>query len=342
MSQLERNRIVLIGKDVNITATNLGNLAEGELCVLKQDGTLLTAGETISDTPYITIVRGGATTGDHYFSQKITGANVKRWKGSEYAAAVEQVTYIGSDGANGSISPVTDSTEYTLHIIFKNDKTVFSEHQERRSFSYTSSSSADQQEIADAFVELINADAVCKDYLTASETNNGADYGIKLLAKAQTYSKNDGYEQINFEVALDDAFTNATRIDEKGYVYLNGATPTTVGSTSVAPDPGVGTYELVCDMENFALGQRGLTNRTGFPTPSGLDLMAEATEKYDIYVIAHDDIHASANLNGYVESPLATIIAIPYDAAAGNGGALEALLNPWLNSCPRAFAPVTL
>ena len=341
MSQLERNQIVLIGKDVTYNATNLGDLENGEICVLDESGALLTAGDTIDDSSYITIVQGGATLGDPYFSQKITGLNVKHWKGASGVAAAEQVTFIGDNGTTGAILPVTSNTKYSMHIVFKHDKVIGSEHQMRRSFEYTTDSSATAAEIMNAFVALINADKFCKKYLVASTQTGGGNEGITLTGLAQTYNKNFGYVQPRFEITLDAGFSTATRIDEFGYVFLNGATPTTTGSTSVAPNPGVGTYALVADMENFALGNRGLSNRTGFPTPTGLELQADSTKLYDMYTIDHDDVHASANLNGQIASPLNTVIAIPYNTATA-GASLEALLNPWFASCPGTFTALSL
>jgi hypothetical protein len=339
--QLERNQKILVSKDTAIDATTLAGLTEGELGVLKPDGTLLTAGETISDAPYIYIVQGLASGAK--FSQKIVGANVVNWTGKSYAVAAQQVSYIGSNGTNGAISPVSNSTEYTLYVIFKQDKEAFSERQLRRSFSYTSDASATQAEIVAAFVALINADSICKNYVTAASVNNGGDYGIRLTGKAQTYNPYNGYEIVSFEVALGDGFTNATRIDENGYVLLNGATPTTSTATSKSPYQGVGTYELLSDLERFALGNSGITNRTKFPIPTGASaIYAESTEKYDMYVIDHNNVHSSADLGKETSEPMQTIIAVPYDAAAGTGAELEALLNPWMASCPRAFANINL
>jgi len=343
MSQLERNQKVLVSKDVTVDATSLANLAEGELAVLKPDMTFLTAGETIADAPYIYIVQGTDTLGDPKFSQKITGKQVVNYSGSERAAAAEQVTYIGDNGTTGAILPVSNSTEYSLHIVFKEDKVAFSERQLRRSFHYTTDATATAAEIMNAFVALINADSICKTRVTAATSTGGGNQGIKLTGKAQTYKKIDGYEQVYFEVSLDLGFTRATPVDELGYIYVNGADPTSTNSNSVSPSRGVGTYALVTDLEVFALGHNGITNRTKFPIPDGAsNTYAVSTESYDMYVIDHNDKHASADANGHISSPLQTIIAVPYDAAAGNGGALEALLNPWMASCPGNFAPVTL
>lgn len=343
--QLERNQKILISKDVTVDATTLDNLANGELAVLKPDGTFLSAGETVSDAPYIYIVQGSATLGNPKFSAKIIGREVIGWRGTSYAAPVAQVSYVGYNGTNGNIEASVDikaSTTYTLAIIFKQDKVAFSERQLKKTFSYATSAASDSREsVVNAFVALINADATCAEYLTAAKVGSGATVGISLTAKAQTYNAIDGYNYVNFETVLGDGFTVATQLDEYGYRYVSGAAGTTSSAISVSPDKGVGYYQQVRDLETFILGNSGITNRRKFPIPSGEDdVVAESTEAYDMYVIDSNNTHSSADLGKTTTEPLQTIIAIPYDAAAGNGAEFESLINPWMESV--GFAAVNL
>jgi len=345
--QLERNQKILVSKDVTADATGLADLANGEIVAIKPDGSLLTAGETIADAPYIYLVQGTDVLGDPKFSQKIVGTSVVNWTGKEYAAAVQQVSYIGYNGTNGTIEASSDikaSTEYMLYIIFKQDKTAFSERQLRVSFSSkTLSAGSSRETLVNDFVAQINASSICSQYLTAAKVGSGAGVGISYTAKAQAYKSIDGYDIVNFEVALGSGFTTNTQVDEYGYRYVGGAAGTTSSAVSVSPDKGVGSYYLVADMERFALGNNGITNRTKFPIPDGANnIQAVSTESYDVYVIDHNFVHSSANVNGFITEPLQTIIAVPYDAAANNGNLLEAILNPWMASCPGAFSAVNL
>lgn len=327
MSQFERNQKILVSKDVTANATGLADLDSGELIVLKADGTLLQPGETIADSPYITIVQGtndanAAATGYlPKFSQKIIGKNVVGYTGQSYTPAVPQVVTIADGTASVTTASASEDTEYTIYLVFKQDKVVGSKQQLRRSISYLAPAGTTIANVLVGLAAAINADSVCASYVTA-DINAG---DLRITGKAQTYSSIDGLEQVNFEVSeIDGTLTCAV-------VYTTPATP------------GVGTYAKVAQLENFALGNNGITNRTKFPVQTGAgEIFALTTENYDMYVIDHFDKYISGSNNGEVESPLQTIIAVPYDAAAANGVALEALLNPYFASCPGAFASVVL
>lgn len=317
MSQYNRNYFVLVGKDVTVDATGFDDLADGEITVVDtQDNSgllaITTADKTPANLPYLQFAQGTATLGEPIFSPRIYGRNITAYRKQKYAAAAQQVTYIGSNSTAGSIA-VSNSTEYILHILFTWDKSTYSKHPMRRTYSYTSDSSATQAEIADAFVALINADAFAYAQVHAAKTTETTNNGISLTGQAQTYNTLNPYEQVKFEVALEGGFGTTTYLDENGYIYTypNG-TKTTVNAASVAATPGSGTYALVNDLEWFALGNKGITNRTQFPVPTATTY-AVSGATYDMWVIDYFDKHETGNLNREIESPCQLIIAIPDD-----------------------------
>ena len=326
------NYKLMVGKNLNRTAAvTLANLADGELAAFKPDMTALAAGETIADAPYIYIAQGTATLGQPRFSAKIQGANVRRWSGQDYAAATQQVTHVGNVGAGTLDINLNNSMEYTCSIIFKFDKVEGSERQLVRRFHYTSTAADTVANIAAEFVAKINADPKAKDLVVAAVTNNGADYGFSITGLAQAYKVIDGYEQVTFKVTLDGGFD------------YNGTTAVTY---STDPVYGIGTYAHVSDLERAALGYDGVNNLMKFPVPS-YPVYAMSTGQYDMYVVEHDDVHASANLNKDIASPEMTIVACNIQGGAPGGGtwlqvALQNQLNPWFASCPGNFAAVTL
>ena len=319
------NYKILIGKDIARAATSVASLADGEVAVVKSDMTLLAAGETIANSDYCYIVQG--TTGAPRFSAKIQGMNVEKWRGTSYAAAVQQQAQIGAVAAGAGSINLVNSTEYTFSIIFTYDKVIGSERQLVRRFNYTADATATQAEITAAMVTAINTDDYAATLVIAAQTTGAVatDSGFTVTALAQTYAIIDGYEQVTFKCIMEGGFSD-------GGV-------TTYNENQVAPVYGSGTYEHVSDLERAALGYDGVTNLMRFPVPS-YPVYAVAAETYDVYAVMHSDRHATANLNKDGYSPEMTLVAIP--VGAGQLLSFEGEINPWMASCPGNFANVAL
>ena len=308
MSQFERNQTVLVSKTVTVDATTLADLADGELALIKPNGTLLTAGDDVADAPSIYIVQGTATAGNPKYSQKITGKNITKFSGVSYAAPVQEVVTIPDTTAIVTTASATEETTYVVHIIFKHDKEVGSKRQLARAIYYVAPKGTTSANVLVGLAAAINANALAKQYVTATIAADD----LVITGKAQDYNVILGYKQVSFEVGIE------------GYGSV------TITKTT-APDPGVGTYAKVTDLEYFAIGNRGITNRTDFPVPTAAwETFAVSGTTYDMYVIDSFDKHASGDVNTQVESPLQTIIAIP--AGSANGTAFEALINPYVAS----------
>jgi hypothetical protein len=316
------------------TNTTPATLEEGEIIFLKEDGTALAAAETIQDSAVITPVIGTAVLGEPKYGTPIQGKNVRKYTGKAYDAAVEQVSYIGENGTQGDIVVPAGELTFSMHIEFLHETGLFSERQHRRSFSKTYNATPAASDIEADFVALINADEVCKKYLTAAAM--AGDNGISLTGKAIAYNRLNGYEQVSFKVSLDEGFTTATQLDEFGALAF-GAAGT---AASVAPTPGVGTYAVIASLEEDAVGFEGALNRIGFPADApykGATLGAN----YNVYVIEHDDVHESASLDGKIASPVMTLLAIEASAEAGSPDVLiGTILDPYMASTPGNFAAV--
>tara|TARA_R100000406_G_scaffold56402_1_gene38730 strand:- start:303 stop:1289 length:987 start_codon:yes stop_codon:yes gene_type:complete len=324
------NYKILVGKNIAGGAANIAGLAIGEIAAVKPDMTFLAAGETIADAPYIYLVQGIDGAGKVRWSSKIQGANVHKYTGSQQAAAVQQITTVGYNGASGSIL-VNNSSEYELSIIFTFDKVQGSERQYVRRFHYTTDATASEAEIATNFKSQIDADSICKDLLAAvTIDSSGANRGMRIEGKAQTYNVIDGYEHVTFKVVLSGGF-----IDGGSTLLTSDGT----GNSQLASF-GVGTYEHVSDLERAQIGMEGINNLMKFPVPS-YPVFADSSATYDMYSIIYDDVHASANLNKDIASPEMTIVAMA-TGGAGQQALLENVLNPWFNSCPGSFPAVVL
>lgn len=321
-------RLLIAKAGVTPDATGLADLAEGELLIVDNTFTPLTAGDTVSSAEGIYIVQGTASTEAPKMSTKIQGANISAWKGSSFTAAAEQVSYIGYNTSTGAINNA-NSTEYSVHIIFKHDKELWSKRPAKRTFHYTSDASATQQEIAEAFVAKMNADSEFSRQAVAATVTSGSDYGIRITGLAQTKQYIDDHLQVNFEIAIEKGFNSTVGVDQYGYIETNG-TKTATSSASVSPDPGVGTSNLVEDLERRALGFTGVTNLIKFPVPNYTKYTV-AGEEYDMYVIEHFDRHESKDLTAKRDFPLVTIVAVESTNTAMTAY-FEGIMNPYAAS----------
>lgn len=157
---------LLIGKSISRTAsvqvtdpsTTATYLADGEVLVLDEDGAVMTAGQTLSDTRYIQVVqRSGATTNPLIFSARIDGNNVKSFTGKSYVAPQEQIHYVGYNGSSGAIDG-DETTVYKLRVQFKHNKDMWSEQLQQRYYEFTPDSSTVGKDVAASFATQISDD----------------------------------------------------------------------------------------------------------------------------------------------------------------------------------------
>ena len=317
---------MLIGKDIARTAgvqitdeaTAATYIADGEVVVLGENHGVLTAGDTVVDSPKITIVQGRGAGKGLKFATTIDGRNLVKATALSYRAGAEQVTYIGSDGATGSID-VSPFTDYKLTITYNHDAELWAEQLNPRTFFYTTGASDTQQTIAQAFVDLINAE----EYYNAAAvlTNNGADYGIELTGQPLEFELGDfRYNKMRFEVQL------------SGF----GTTDLTYATDM---DLGSGEYEQIAELEWFANGTHGVINRVHHPAPKGTE-DAIAGETYDLLALEYFNTDEDYPVSGVKPAKTLLYIALP-DTAAQTADIL-AQLNPWIASAVRPSGPLAV
>jgi len=321
MSKLSNTKVLVtgIGAAVPTLATlpydTIANCAAGEVTVLDQSmtpvddnlatGTAVTA--VTAPELYIVVKRPDGT--NAIWSQKIQGRQITKFCTEEGTAAIEQISFIGDNGATGDLSPVIDDSDYTISIIFTNDKVQGSERQLVRRMTITSDATATALEIQTALIAAINADPVASKFVVAAASTGGGNNGISITGlaisskTAGTYSKLVGYEQVQFQVAAGGAFTTATQIDENGFIG-------SAAGASTAPYAGRNTSELVSDAEYAAVYAEGISNFTKFPTPTYAitsDTIT-TTRNYSSLTLEFGDKHSSSNLNMDLTSPERVVI----------------------------------
>jgi hypothetical protein len=328
---------VLFGRDVVQNATGIADIDQGEIIVIAAGttstgiagGTLLTAANitALSDADGFYLVEGKLNSNiSDIISPKLTKGSIAAHRGTSYAAPVEQVSYIGDNGAAGTINAI-DNTEYSLSVAFVYDKDIYSKRSDSKTYHYTSGVGATATSIATGFVAEMMADADFAAQATATLEVGGGSAGIKIVGNALTTGNYDNPNQVIFNVAVDKGFTSATQVDEYGFLYLSGAAP--VAGTSVAPTPGVGTAAQFKAMEANNIGfTTGQTNKRAFPVIAADPRINAVSGTYDVYVIDYTDTHESADNGLSATRTTAGQIIVANDISTivnGSTAALEAL-----------------
>ena len=328
-----RDRVthLMFGADVAYNATGMTNIDSGEIIAIDKGGAILSAAAitNLGGNEIFYLVQGkNAGNLSHVVSPKLTKNNLNAYRGSSYAADVQQVTYVGDNGATGDINAV-NSTEYSMSVSFEWDKDIYSHRRDVKHYNYTSDATATSTEIATVLVGLMNADVDFAKQAVATVETGGGNAGIKIVGIAQAVSNYDNPAIVSFTVALDQGFDITTRVDEKGYVYVNGAAGTATGAVSLAPQVGTGTYAEMKAMERNNKGfSTGQTNFRKFPIVQE-DAQVSASGTYDVYVIDYSDTHVSGEIGMDAKRTTNGQIIVANNIATtvnGTTTALEALL----------------
>lgn len=139
---------LLVGKDLNFaTSTTRAGLAKGQIAVFL-------AGSSTSLSSVAALTAGNRYTvamknqdGVIVETPVITYGNEKSKTKVDYTAATAQSAAIGFNGTSGSIA-VSNSTNYVMHIFWKDNSKVFGYGQPVKFAAYKSDASATQVEIA--------------------------------------------------------------------------------------------------------------------------------------------------------------------------------------------------
>jgi len=250
---------------------------------------------------------------------------VVSYVGRAYAAKAEitaAVTLTGMTAVAG--------TEYIVRIVYKDIK----EHPGQFTQTYrlipTAAEVADVAHFVDALVAKINAHTGRRVQATDDATGLTLT-GREIPAGATALTDIDKFSMVDFDVYF--LYVNST-----GNWVTMASTSTTV--TYTAATYGSGNWEQVRDLEKAAKAYLGNTNKTHFPI---LEKAWETVvdETYDTIVIEHNNPYLAPNNQGYETARAATEIMIPYTATANQMASVLTQLNPWMASCPGAFANVS-
>jgi hypothetical protein len=146
-------------------------------------------------------------------------------------------------------------------------------------------------------------------------------WGIKLTSKP-----------LDFEVGM---FKYLKVIFEPLLSNFGSTNLTTAQNSS----KGIGEWQSVAELEWFAYGFDGITNRIGHPVPAGRsDVVQNAN--YDVITIEWVNKHKQYAVSG--DKPARNLLYIFIEDNAAQTSAVLAQLNPWMASVPGNFATVTV
>jgi len=241
--------------------TSVNTLTPGKLGLFTMANTVLASAYAASSDEQKIQVSETFADGSFKKSMLIDGASVIGARGKRYTPATREVWSIGYNRQTtvGSIE-VNNASDYTASILFKNDKSLYSERPEMLRINFTSSATATQLSIATQIAAVINNGGY-KTLVKAIVVGNGTGvygltgataWGVEITAldinqfRSSTYKENRVY----FSVQVDDS---------------TGFGSSTACTQIVANSYGEGTYNYIYNKENFDYQYEGLSNRRLWP-----------------------------------------------------------------------------
>lgn len=307
-------RVFVTGTAPSGVATGISTLANGELILIKRDGSLATPAtinEYHQNGDEIQVVIGGPSPfviqKTDFFSPK----DITKYAKQAYSPEVQKVITVDY---SGSVAP-TNNYEYTLIINETSDKEILQARQARKQYTYVAGSLDTVLTIIANFVSQINLDPYCP--VIASS----AGAVLSLTAKdtsvlSQRYVTNEFKNQINFEVNSKVTQSGIAASGISNYYNAFGVVSTAVSGVYTAPGYGEGTYRQIYTLERLSQAYKGASNFIKFPQDQG-EYFSTPGGTYDIRVLEYRKSHDTGLATlGIVKSPQTYIFAFPTGAPA--------------------------
>lgn len=222
--------VVSAGQLGTTTIDELTDLADGTMAVVDADGTVQSgAGNT--NTAYRFVYRNG---NNLIYSNFFTGNDVVTSSYKDAVAATEQITYIGSDGTNGSIEAINDNSYRGVLNLIWEDKAGNNPSQSHNivNYMYESDSSATQYEIANGLAAsmVANIDKPLAKWLRVDVVNSAAATAANCFDNDATVVKGTNTIVVGTNLQYNTGAGTAVVGD---FVRLQG--PTASGTTVTDP-----------------------------------------------------------------------------------------------------------
>lgn len=344
---LQKTNKLFIGKDISrdaqvvagasmYTITLSSGLADGEVVVLDKNRKVLAAGSTIADSDTIYICQATGSTYNYSLpdgtavtssrkvrlSDPIKGNLVKAYTGTSYAAKSEQTIVFDVTAT----AAVVVGTEYILRVVYKD----MNEHPGQFTATYRHTPAVTTLATwTDNMMDAVNAHSGRRVQATSTGTSITLT-GLPIPECTSGLTDIDKFSMVEFDAFL-------LYVDSNDYWQEL----TITSKTTTPADYGVGTWELMRDMEKDSWGYLGITNRTHFPVQVP-DACVVKNATYDVIHIEHDNDYLSPDNQYTKNTPLVTTIAFVVPSSGTQEDAVLNVLNPWMASCPGAFTAVSV
>jgi hypothetical protein len=192
---------VLIGDGTN-TGTTLAGIKAGDLFLLNEAGTVLTAAAAASLPKFARVtIAAGIADGIAVLSSPIQGNTVSAYVGQSYVAPAEQVAYLGFNGTASTGFAATAGTKYRLRILIKDAVRVNGQRSTFCDVNYTATATDTDYSVLTKLMNLYLA----KDYGVNAFQNlvkvEKVSDDATVLASDNTVDVVKGSNKITFDTA---------------------------------------------------------------------------------------------------------------------------------------------
>lgn len=240
------NSVLVTNTEGANTGTTIPTIVNDDILIFNKSWTTALTGTPtpISAVGNDTIfVAQGTGPGTFAASAPIILRNVTRVSIKNYVPPTEMVIGFGYNGTSGSIAAPSNSTEYALNILIKDDQRILGNRPTRQFYSFISDSSATALELAMGFSWKVNNDLLSSpkntnSYVTAQVLTDGTFTALTNNAVVTQYGKT---------------------VTSTAHGVVSGALVRIGGTTSTNP---VYQVDQVIDANNFTIKGR-YTGATG-------------------------------------------------------------------------------
>jgi len=206
------------------TGTTVASIASGDVLILDQAGSALTGTPTRTSAANNAIIRIalGITTAEGNTAGLLSNPidlsrnAIKKVTKAAYAAPTDGVLTFGYNGTSSTIPAPSNSTEYMLNILIKDDQRIHGNKPTKQTYNYSTDASATAIELAFGLAKQVQLDCYSgntNSYVFAWVITNGTDTALTNNATVTQFSNR--------------VVSTAHGVAVGDYVRIGGATTTT-------------------------------------------------------------------------------------------------------------------